>query len=118
MVATLKTIADVRAAARRAGSHWFDRDTVRYWGTRVRSALYGGRIFVTSEHNYSRTSTCYSVRLVTVAGEDFEIDTIGGFQRFATVTGARNYAKRAAAVLRMAPDLDADKITTALEGQS
>lgn len=111
---TLHTVADVRAAVKAAGSHWFDRDTIRFWGTRVRSGLYAGRIFVTGEHNYSRTSTRYSVRLATVTPEGFDIDTIGKFQAFADVADARDYARRAAAALRARPELDADGIAATL----
>lgn len=40
---------DVEEANRRAGQHFFSPDTMRFFKSRVHSALYGGRFFVTSE---------------------------------------------------------------------
>lgn len=52
MTATTWTINDIKAAVRATGSHWFDPDTMRFFGTRVSETVYqgsGGVYFVTSE---------------------------------------------------------------------
>ena len=48
-MSVFRTIADVRRANREAGQHFFDRDTMRAFGSRVVPGLYGGRFFVTRE---------------------------------------------------------------------
>lgn len=46
------TINAIQAAVRATGSHWFDPDTMRFFGTKVRPTVYagpGGVFFVTGE---------------------------------------------------------------------
>lgn len=48
------TIASIRAANRAAGGHWFDRQTMKHFGSRVLGYVYqgaGGVYFVSSERN-------------------------------------------------------------------
>lgn len=47
----IRTAADLREAARRAGSHFFSRDTMRFWASRLHSVyeVPDGAVFVTSE---------------------------------------------------------------------
>lgn len=46
------TVNSIKDSMRSAGSHWFDPDTMRFFGTKVESTVYqgdGGVFFVTSE---------------------------------------------------------------------
>lgn len=77
--------------------HWFDRDTMRFFGCRLPRVAYvrddGVAFFVTSEDNFDRTRKLYSVRVQT---NDGEIDTVGQFQIYRDGTSARRLAQRLA----------------------
>lgn len=75
---------------RRAHSgHWFDRDTLRFFKSRISEVVYGGRFFVTSEKS-PNDKRRYSIR---IAHSDGRIDTIGGFQGYATSKSAHKAAE-------------------------
>ena len=77
------SMAAVRKANAALGHHFFDADTLRFFRSRVGSALYGGRYFVTSEQ---RQGMGGQLRLYTVrrAEDDGRITTVGEFQAYAT----------------------------------
>lgn len=72
------TMDDVRRANERAGHHWFEPETMRFFRSRVGETLYGGRYFVSSEKGPDG-SRRYSVR---EAKADGSISTVGEFQGF------------------------------------
>lgn len=88
-------ISAIKAVALRNGSHFFDRATMRYFASRVGSAVYGGRIFLTSEQfmpsQGAPNPRKYTVRLVTDNGD---IRTIGPFNEL-----SREDAQRLAKLL-------------------
>jgi len=43
------TIADVRTANRKLGRHFFDRETMRFFNSKVYPYVYGGSFFITRE---------------------------------------------------------------------
>lgn len=43
------SILDVKAANNAKDGHWFDRDTMRFFGTKIETDMIAGRFFVTSE---------------------------------------------------------------------
>ena len=59
------TLAEAKAIYRTGKGHFFDRETLKYWGSRIESALYKNRCFVTSENNFdgSRSSPRLAVSL-------------------------------------------------------
>ena len=61
-------------------THFFSPGAVQGFGSRIESALYGGRYFVTSERTYNGTSRRYTVREAT---QDDIVD-IGEFQQYRT----------------------------------
>lgn len=65
---SFKTIADVRRANREAGQHFFDRDTMHFFSSRVVSSLYAGRYFITAESYPETGRTTYAVREVREDG--------------------------------------------------
>jgi hypothetical protein len=92
----LKSLDAIETAARRAGSHWFDRDAKRFFSSRVSEKVYpfaGGAYFVSSERCSLDHLRLYSVRMCTDAGK---VDTIGDFQAYRTSKAAHAAAKRLA----------------------
>ena len=71
----------IETANRDAGFHWFDADTLRFFGSRISEASFDGRYFVTSEDNFDRSARSYSIR---EAMSDGRVATVGDFQEFAT----------------------------------
>ena len=69
------TVADVVAYHQQTGSHWFDRSSMRFFGTRIhtKGILIAGRYFVTSEQP-PHGPRGYTVREVS---DDGDIRTIG-----------------------------------------
>lgn len=65
--------------------HFFDEDTMSFWGSKIETDLIDGDMFVTSEDNYNRTEKLYSIRRYN--WEDHTIDTIS-FQQFKTLDDA------------------------------
>ena len=87
------TINDIKNAVRAAGSHWFDPDTMRFFGTKIESPVYqgdGGVYFVTSEDTFDRESREYKVRQF----KDDSIETIG--EPLVTAELAKEVAKQLA----------------------
>jgi hypothetical protein len=97
------TMAEVREANRRAGQHFFDPDTMRFFGSRVGSVVYpvGNRVlFVTSEQDRGPGDRAWhGERLYTVreAKPDGGIATVSEFGQFTTHHGAVAFIKRLAA---------------------
>jgi hypothetical protein len=63
----LRSIEDIKDANRRAGHHFFDADSMRFFSSRVLSEVHtlpdGGAIFVTSEQDtFSGQPRLYTVR--------------------------------------------------------
>lgn len=60
------SVNQIQEAMRAAGSHWWDADTMRSFGTKVKSAVYngpGGAYFVTSDFTgFDRDARGYTVR--------------------------------------------------------
>ena len=76
------TMLEAKAIYKATGSHFFDKDTIEFWGSKIESELYKNRCFITSENNFDSTARFYTVRRFS---EDFKsIDTIGEFQAYKT----------------------------------
>jgi hypothetical protein len=96
------TIEQIKLANRNANGHWFDPDTLRFFGSRVLATTYGpdsnGLIyFVSSERTGfdQDAPRAYSVR--AFHPPTATIDTVGEFCGHATRSLAIGAAKRAAA---------------------
>ena len=89
------SIADIRAANRRIGNHWFDQVTLNFFESRVEQTIYGGRFFLSSERGPMPSSVRrWTVRAVKDTGE---ITTMGEFNVLSQETAraqARDYAQR------------------------
>lgn len=119
---TIYSADDIRAIADHAGSHFFDRETMRFFDSRLLEGVYpceANRItgespdtmqanpyaaevanrfaFVTSERS-DWEGRAYTVRILTLASvrddrPSVSIDTLGGFQHWGTAREARHAAK-------------------------
>ena len=94
---TLYGIDDIQWFNNYNGFHFFDRESMRFFNSRILSDVYRGRWFVTSERNdmpYSQPATrLYTVRYVR---EDGTLETVGEFQQYETAYQAKKAARLAA----------------------
>ena len=100
---TLFTLDAIKAAARSGGSHFFDRDALRFFRSRLSARVHvgaAGTYFVTSERFVSMRGSLsrrFTVRLATHDGAEFTINTVAeGFQAYETAAQAHAAAKRLA----------------------
>jgi len=88
---------DVGRMAGDCGNHWFEPASLRFFCSRVSSAVYGGRYFVSSEQGGRDIwggERRYSVREVTYLDGHMTIDTVGEFGEYDTGAQAHGAAKR------------------------
>lgn len=100
MTATHWTVNSIKDAVRAKGSHWFDPDTMRSFGTRVGDTVYqgpGGIYFVTSEKP-PHGPRSYSVRQFTPKTAD--IGTVGEFCELSKAQATRQAKQLAATPLQ------------------
>lgn len=98
------TISEIKAENAAAGQHFFDRATLRHFGSTVHPYAYGYGIFVTGEKHEEwdeKTETARTVRRYSVrfANVDATIDGLSEFGDFATKAAAIESAKVFAALI-------------------
>ena len=101
MTAKLYTIDDIQAEMRADGSHWWDPDTMRFFGTRVCGAVYQGDdgiFFVTSEWNGPRGKEqgrrAYTLR--QYKPQEKQVDTVGEVCQYDNRRTAQRAAEKSA----------------------
>lgn len=82
-------ISEVKSIVTANGGHFFDKDTMKFWGTRIETGAFKNGCFVTSEYNYDGTKRLYTVR----GFNGKSIDTIGELQQYKTKESAREAAR-------------------------
>ena len=82
-------ISEVKAIVKSNGYHFFDKDTMKYWGICIETSVFKNGCFVISGNNYDGTKRLYTVRRFN--GKS--IDTIGDFQQYKTKESAREAAR-------------------------
>ncbi len=88
------TITEIKKANKGTGGHWFDPDTMRFFGSRILPTVYGGTVFITSEYTgFDRTGRAYTVR--QFIPETGEVNKVGEFLGYATRAEAVKAAKAA-----------------------
>jgi hypothetical protein len=88
------SIDHIKRANAESGGHWFSPETLRFFGTRVHSTLYGGRYFVTSEFTgFDRADRAFTVREARPNGH---IRTASEFLQYSTRDAAHRAARRLA----------------------
>lgn len=90
-----RSMADVRAANKAAGKHWFDRATMKHWRSRIETPLYASGCFVTSESEGDGKRRYYTVRR---AMPDGSIKNVGEFMQWGILEYAIGVAKEAGRV--------------------
>lgn len=91
---TIDTIAEIERKNRRIGHHFFDAETLGFFGSRVDDCVTAHRFFVTSERSgFDRSSPRRAtIRMVRNGGE---IETVGEFGEHRTPAAARDQLARA-----------------------
>lgn len=92
------TIAAIKEANRKAGHHFFEADSMRFFRSKIaRGVIIAGRLFITSEQFVPSDGPPdprrYSVR---VAHDNGSVATVGEFQAYATLAEAHRAAKEMA----------------------
>jgi len=94
-----RTVADVKRANAELGHHFFDREALRFFNSRIGSTVYAGRYFVTSERDQAVSSRFPAAwngeRRYTVreAAEDGSVITVGAFGAYHSGAAARRVAE-------------------------
>lgn len=106
------SVQDVELANSRAGQHFFDADTMRFFNSRVLGDLIDGRYFVTSERFDENHPRLYTLREAMPNGH---IETVGEFQGYtsarAAYTAARKLAEKQARLEELRIELRAERIS-------
>ena len=84
-----RSMAQIRRANKTSGGHWFERDSMRFFGSNIEGGPYNGRYFVTSEVDPGGKKA-YSVR---EAADDGGVSTVGDFHAYGTKAEAVRAAK-------------------------
>ncbi len=82
------TIADMATANRTAGNHWFDRDTLEWFGSKIETDVLYGRYFVSSEqdqHGAWGGERRYTIRMCDDRGA---VHSLGQFGEYNTLPAA------------------------------
>lgn len=84
------TITAAKAANKAAGLHFFDKDSMRFFRSRIESKMIRGRYFITSEQFVGSDGTAdprrFTVRMVE---DDGSVESVGNFQGYATLAEAK-----------------------------
>lgn len=89
-----RSISEIKAANKAIGHHWFDRNTMRAFQSRIESTVYHGRYFISSEQFVPACGPAETRRYtIRKADDDGSISTVGNFQQYASVREARRAAR-------------------------
>lgn len=93
-----KTIDEIIEASQGRGGHFFDRETIEFFGTEIYKTVYGGRYFITSERDKGVSMSDGSVRqawdgnrlyTIRVCDDEGFINTVGEFGGFKSLVEAQ-----------------------------
>ena len=85
------TIEMMRRQNEYCGYHFFDKDAMRFFRSRIAPGVVHGRVFITSEQFDCRSPRLYTVRAMRDDGSTTELSE---FQQFDTLRQARAYVRR------------------------
>jgi len=94
-----RSMAQIRRANKTSGGHWFERDSMRFFGSKIEGGPYNGRYFVTSEVDPGGKKA-YSVR---EAADNGGVSTVGDFHAYGTKAEAVRAAKAMGGSANSAP---------------
>lgn len=84
-----RCMEDVIRNHKATGKHFFDEDTMAFFGSKVVSELGPDNMFVTEEDNYDRSEKMYTVRQYDPTTTD--IRDVSGFGAFKTLLSAMEF---------------------------
>jgi hypothetical protein len=92
------TITDVKRINKENGFYFFERDTMRFFGTKIVSPLYKNNTFITSDYTgFERNKRRYTVRVfnASTGAVDTAKDKNGNsvFNKFYYIEDAREFAR-------------------------
>ena len=64
-----ETISELRAKNEQIGNYFFSRQTMRFFKTKIESAILEGDYFITSETNHNDTKREFTIRQAKETGE-------------------------------------------------
>jgi len=80
-------MADIKRNNKKAGYHFFDKDTMRFFNSRIETGLYKDNTFITSEQFDYNSPREYTIR--RALNDGIKIETIGELGQFATLEDAK-----------------------------
>ena len=92
-------IGDIKDANARAGNHYFEASTMRFFDSRVAEVVEYGRVFITSERFDYNSARLYTIRIANDDGTiwvDYPALGVLTFQRYESLSVARRVARNAA----------------------
>jgi len=86
-----KTMSEYRKHCKENGSHWFSRDTMKFFGSRIESHLKGGRWFIESQRSgfSPNSSRVYILRYIAQEKASPGYFPIEKFAEFPTLKAAK-----------------------------
>jgi hypothetical protein len=84
------TLTEFRKLNSDTGRHFFDKDAMSFFRSRIESGMIGGKFFITSEQFDADSPRFYSIRR---ANDDGSVTTLSQFQQYSTLAEALTVAK-------------------------
>lgn len=90
------SVPQMKVAVSNAGSHWFDKGTMKFFNSKVETGILQKRFFISSERMELSEPKKYTIRYFVRdndATPALDCHTVGEFQQFETLKGAKDYLK-------------------------
>ena len=85
------TVADAKRIYEKGGGHFFDKETLIWWKSKVMPDLYGDKYFITSEPDYDGKDRRFTIREFTKGYKS--VETVGEFRQYGTIAEAKSAIK-------------------------
>lgn len=86
------TMSEVKYRLKFGGNHFFDKATMRFFGSQVESSLYKNNTFITSEYTgFEETTRAYTVRYYNY--QKNTVENASEFGEFSTLNSAKEFAR-------------------------
>ena len=87
----MSTLIEIKENNKQNSRHFFDKQTMKFFNSKIESKLYADNTFITSERENYQLPKKYTIRIALNNGR--EIENIGKFQQFESLISAREYRK-------------------------
>lgn len=91
------TISEMKAINKEKGYYFFDKDSMKFWGSKIHTAPNKYRFFIESHDNFDRTKKLYTVRFFNVCGSIEIVEdakTAETYEHFESLEKARTFLKK------------------------